>query len=95
MRYVLFGAIVLSILVPLAGIADDCVAHLTDQQRQIYSGLSPTSQQVMTTQIKTREGKPASCEFRGGILDMLNNFPPEKRDAAFKQLVDKMLIHQQ
>jgi hypothetical protein len=94
MRYALASA-VLILLMTGASLADDCVAHLSDQQRQIYSGLSKASQQVMTEQIKTREGKPASCEFRAGILDMLNNFPPEKRDAAFKQLVDKMLIHRQ
>jgi hypothetical protein len=80
--------------VPSLGFADDCAGQLNAQQREIYSKLSPENQKIMSSEIKTRQGAPASCEFRGGILDMLANFPPEKRDAGFMQLVNKMLIRQ-
>ena len=82
------------VFVPSLGFADDCFAQLTAQQKGIYSKLSPESQKILTSEIKTRQGAPASCEFRAGMLDMLANFPPEKRDAAFMQLVNKMLIRQ-
>ncbi|HXZ89074.1 MAG TPA: hypothetical protein VEF07_10910, partial [Candidatus Binataceae bacterium] len=67
---------------------------LTSQQQNIYSHLSAENQKVLTSELKTRDGKPASCEFRGGLMDMLANFPPEKRDDAFKMLVNRMLIRQ-
>jgi len=96
MRYLLLTALVGLILgfVPSPGFAEDCTAQLSAQQKEIYSKLSPESQKIMTSEIKTRQGAPASCEFRAGMLDMLANFPPEKRDAAFMQLVNKMLIRQ-
>jgi len=97
MRHYLVGAIfVLAFAAaPSVGAADDCLPKMTSQQRDIYSHLSPDHQKILTSQLKTRDGKPASCEFRGGLMDMLANFPPEKRDSAFMMLVDKMLIRQQ
>jgi hypothetical protein len=97
MRYLLPTALIALIFsfVPSLGFADDCVAQLNAQQKEIYSKLSPESQKIMSSEIKTRQGAPASCDFRSGMLDMLANFPPEKRDAAFMQLVNKMLIRQQ
>jgi hypothetical protein len=96
MRYLLLTALIVLVFsfVPSRGFADDCVAKLNAQQQEIYSKLSAENQKIMSSEIKTRQGAPASCEFRGGVLDMLVNFPPEKRDAAFMQLVNKMLIRQ-
>ncbi|HXZ87774.1 MAG TPA: hypothetical protein VEF07_04330, partial [Candidatus Binataceae bacterium] len=73
MRYCLFGAIaVLAIAIaPSVGRAEDCTAKLTSQQQNIYSHLSAENQKVLTSELKTRDGKPASCEFRGGLMDML------------------------
>jgi len=76
-----------------AGFADDCSGQLSSDQHQVYSSLSATDQHVLDTQIKTRSGQAASCDFRRGLLDILANFPPDKRDAGFQQLLDKMLIH--
>jgi len=96
MKYRLLGAVaVLSIAIaPSVGRAEDCTGKLTSQQQNIYSHLSAENQKVLTSELKTRDGKPASCEFRGGLMDMLANFPPEKRDDAFKMLVNRMLIRQ-
>jgi hypothetical protein len=41
---------------------------------------------------KIKNGRPASCDFQRGLLDLLANYTPDKRDAGFKQIVDKMLI---
>jgi hypothetical protein len=79
---------------PSIGFADDCLPKLTTQQRDIYTHLSADNQRILTSELKTRDGKPASCEFRGGLMDMLANFQPEKRDSAFLMLVDRMLIRQ-
>jgi len=61
--------------------------------RQVYASLSATNQHILSTQIKDKNGQPASCDFQGGLLDILANYTPNKRDADFKQLLDKMLIH--
>lgn len=94
MRYRLLCAIsaMAFAISPSLGMADDCLAKLTSQQREIYSHLSADNQKILTSELKTRDGKPASCEFRGGLMDMLANFPPEKRDEGFMMLVNKMLI---
>jgi len=96
MRYHLFCAIpVLAIAITASvGHAEDCTAKLTSQQQDIYSHLSAENQKILTGELKTRDGKPASCEFRGGLMDMLANFPPEKRDEGFMMLVNRMLIRQ-
>jgi hypothetical protein len=95
--YYLLGAVLaLAISAGVSiGFADDCLPKLTSQQRDIYTHLSSENQTILTGQLKTRDGKPASCQFRGGLMDMLANFPPEKRNSAFRMLVDKMLIRQQ
>jgi hypothetical protein len=49
---------------------------------------------MLMGEIKTRDGGSADCDFRGGLLDIVANFPPDKRDAALQQLVDKMLVKQ-
>jgi hypothetical protein len=96
MRHYLLGAALVLVFAagPSIGFADDCLPKLTSQQRDIYNHLTPENQKILTSELKTRNGKPASCEFRGGLMDMLANFPPEKRDSAFLMLVDKMLIRQ-
>jgi hypothetical protein len=96
MRYRLLCVIsVLAIAIaPSFGRAEDCTGKLTSQQQDIYSHLSAENQKILTGELKTRDGKPASCEFRGGLMDMLANFPPEKRDGAFIMLVNRMLIRQ-
>lgn len=96
MRYGLFCAIAALTIatVPSAGRAEDCTGKLTSQQQDILSHLSADNQKILTGELKMRDGKPASCEFQGGLMDMLANFPPEKRDDAFKMLVEKQLIRQ-
>jgi hypothetical protein len=95
MRYILLGAsFLLSICSPSIVLAEDCVAKLSSQQHEVYSTLSPAKQQMLMGEIKTRDGGSADCAFRGGMLDIVANFPPDKRDAALQQLVDKMLVKQ-
>ncbi len=95
-RYGLFCAIsaMAIAIAPPVGRAEDCTGKLTSQQQEIYSHLSAENKKTLTSGLKMRDGKPASCEFQGGLMDMLANFPPEKRDDAFKMLVEKQLIRQ-
>lgn len=77
-----------------AGRAADCSKQFSAEQRQVYTSLSAPNQHILTTQIKDKNGQPASCDFQRGLLDILANYnTSEKRNADFKQLVDKMLIH--
>jgi hypothetical protein len=76
-----------------AGRAEDCSGQFSPQQRQVYASLSAANRQILNTQIKDKNGRPASCDFQRGLLDILANYTPDKRDADFKQLLDKMLIH--
>ena len=95
MRYILLGAgFLLSVGSPSILLAEDCLAKLSSQQHAVYSSLSPAKQQMLMGEIKTRDGGSADCAFRGGMLDIVANFPPDKRDAALQQLVDKMLVKQ-
>lgn len=95
MSYLLLGVgFVLAIINPSVGRADDCVAKLTSQQHQVYSSLSAANQKFLMGDIKARDGSLATCEFRGGLLDIVGNFPPDKRDAALTQLVNQMLVKQ-
>jgi hypothetical protein len=73
--------------------AEDCSGQLSAEQREVYASLSAANQHILNSQIKDKSGQPASCEFQGGLLDILANYTPDKRDADFKQLLDKMLIH--
>ena len=95
MRYVLVSAVFL-LLIGCSSIvfAEDCLAKLSSQQHEVYSSLSPAKQHMLMGEIKTRDGGSADCAFRGGLLDIVVNFPPDKRDAALQQLVDKMLVKQ-
>ena len=91
----LLAAVVVSILAPPAiGFAEDCTATFSAEQQKTYSTLSPASKQVLATGLKMRDGSQPTCKFRAGLMDMLINFPAEQRDAALKQLVEKMLIKQ-
>ena len=95
MRNILLGAVfLLSVGSPSIVFADDCLAKLSSQQHEVYSSLSPAKQHMLMGEIKTRDGGSADCDFRGGLLDIVANFPPDKRDAALQQLVDKMLVKQ-
>jgi hypothetical protein len=89
---VVAGALTLTIGV-VAARAENCAGQFSSDQRQVYSSLSTANQHVLDTEIKNKAGEPASCDFQRGLLDILANYPPEKRDADFKQLLDKMLIH--
>ncbi|HKV53520.1 MAG TPA: hypothetical protein VJN94_02660 [Candidatus Binataceae bacterium] len=95
MKYYLFVPIVALLVFTWAatGHADECIGQFSAEQHQVYSSLSAANQNILDTQIKDKKGQPASCDFRKGLLDILANYPPEKRDADFKQLLDKMLIH--
>ena len=86
--------IVAFIVVAIAAgaLAEDCSSQFSAEQRKIYESLSTANRQILDTQIKDRNGQPASCDFQRGLLDLLANFTPDKRDAGFKQIVDKMLI---
>jgi len=76
-----------------AGSGEDCSRQLSAEQHQVYASLSAANQHILSTQIKDKNGQPASCDFQRGLLDILANYTPDKRDADFKQLLDKMLIH--
>jgi hypothetical protein len=87
---VVVGALIVA-MDAAAGRAEDCAAQFSAEQRQVYSSLSAANQHILDTEIKNRTGEPASCDFRRGLLDILANYPPEKRDADFKQLLNGML----
>jgi len=92
MRYYLLAGIVIFVLGPSLGFAQDCTAKFTAEQQKTYSTLSPASKETLASGLQMRDGSKPTCEFRAGLMDMLIHFPPEQRDAALKQLVDKMLI---
>jgi hypothetical protein len=50
--------------------ADECDTKLTAQERATFASLTPNDQQTLT-KMKMRDGSPATCEFRAGLLDML------------------------
>ena len=89
---VVVGALILA-MGAAAGRAEDCASQFSAGQRQVYLSLSAANQHILDTEIKNRTGEPASWDFRRGLLDILANYPPEKRDADFKQLLDGMLNH--
>ena len=73
--------------------ADECDSKLTAQERAIFASLPPDDQQTLT-KMKMRDGSPATCEFRAGLLDMLSNDAPEKRAEAFHYLLKNTLAKQ-
>jgi hypothetical protein len=74
-------------------LADDCDAKLTAEQRATFATLTPDDQQTLT-KIKLKDGSPATCEFRGGLLDMLGNDAPADRAKAFHYLLKNTLVRQ-
>jgi len=70
-----------------AGSGEDCSMQLSAEQHQVYASLSAANQHILSTQIKDKNGQPASCDFQRGLLDILANYTPDKRDADFKQLL--------
>ncbi|HJU09312.1 MAG TPA: hypothetical protein VJ728_00470 [Candidatus Binataceae bacterium] len=73
--------------------ADDCDAKLTAEQRAIFASLPPQDQQTLT-KMKMKDGSPATCEFRAGLIDMLGNHAPEDRAKAFHYLLKNTLVKQ-
>jgi hypothetical protein len=73
--------------------ADECDTKLTAQERATLASLTPDDQQTLT-KMKMRDGSPATCEFRAGLLDMLANHPPENRTQAFHYLLKNTLAKQ-
>jgi len=73
--------------------ADECDTKLTAPERATFASLTPDDQQTLT-KMKMRDGTPATCEFRAGLLDMLGNHPPDKRSEAFHYLLKNTLIKQ-
>lgn len=73
--------------------ADECDSKLTAQERAIFASLPTNDQQTLTT-MKMRDGSPATCEFRAGLLDMLANDAPERRSEAFHYLLKNTLTKQ-
>jgi hypothetical protein len=94
MKFLLL-AMFLSLSMAAASIAhaDECDTKLTAQQRATLATLTPDDQQTLT-KMKMRDGSPATCEFRAGLLDMLVNHPPEKRSEAFHYLLKNTLAKQ-
>jgi hypothetical protein len=73
--------------------ADDCETKLTAEERAIFVSLPPDDQMTLT-KMKMRDGSPATCEFRAGLLDMLENDEPENRSKAFHYLLKNTLVKQ-
>jgi hypothetical protein len=91
---VLAGFLSLSMVGAMSALADDCAAKLTSQEQATFASLPPADQQTLMN-FKMRNGSPASCEFRAGLLDMLGNDEPEKRSEAFHYLLKNTLAKQQ
>jgi hypothetical protein len=92
-RLLLAGFLAISTLVVSTSHADDCDAKLTSEQRATFASLAPGDQQTLM-KMKMRDGAPATCEFRAGLLDMLANDAPENRAKAFHYLLEHTLIRQ-
>jgi hypothetical protein len=88
-----FLGILIIFTIATTGTAVECDSQFSPQQRQVYASLSPANQHILTTAIQTKNGEPASCDFQRGLLDILANYTPDKRDAGFKQLLDHLLIY--
>ena len=89
----LAGLLLLSMPAALIAHADECDSKLTAQERATFASLTPDDQHLLTT-MKTRDGSPATCEFRAGLLDMLANHPAENRTQAFHYLLKNTLAKQ-
>jgi hypothetical protein len=89
----LAGILSMSIAGAAVAHADDCASKLTDQEKQTNSSLTPANQQALAN-MKMKDGSPATCEFRAGLLDMLGHYPPDQRDAGFQQLLQHTFVKQ-
>jgi hypothetical protein len=72
---------------------DECDTKLTAQERATFASLTPDDQKTLMN-IKMRDGSPATCEFRAGLLDMLANDAPENRAKLFHYLLKNTLVKQ-
>jgi len=89
----LAGIISLSMAGATLARADDCAGKLTTEQSQTYASLTPANQQIMA-QMKNKDGSPATCEFRAGLLDILGHYPPDKRDEGLQQMLQHTFAKQ-
>ena len=72
---------------------DDCDTKLTAQERAICASLTPRDQQTLT-KMKMKDGSPATCEFRAGLIDMLGNHRRVDRAKAFHYVLKNTLLKQ-
>jgi hypothetical protein len=75
------------------GSANDCETKLTAEEHAVFMSLPPDDQTTLT-KMKMRDGSPATCEFRAGLLNMLENDEPENRSKAFHYLLKNTLVKQ-
>ena len=73
--------------------ANDCETKLTAEEHAVFLSLPPDDQMTLA-KMKMRDGSPATCEFRAGLLDMLENDEPENRSEAFHYLLKNTLVKQ-
>lgn len=73
--------------------ANDCETILTAEEHAVFESLPPDDQMTLT-KMKMRDGSPATCEFRAGLLDMLENDEPDNRSKAFHYLLKNLLVKQ-
>jgi hypothetical protein len=89
----LAGVLSLSIAGAAVARADDCAGKLSAEESKTYATLTPANQQLMA-RMKNKDGTPANCDFRAGLLDMLGHYPPPDRDAGFQQLLQHTFVKQ-
>jgi hypothetical protein len=88
------GILLLSMAMAWIAYADDCETKLTAQEQATFASLTPADQLTLMN-FWMRNGSPASCESRAGLLDMLGNDEPEKRSEAFHYLLKNTLVRQE
>jgi hypothetical protein len=93
MKFILLAFLSLWMAAPSIAHADECDTKLNAQERATLASLTPDDQQTLT-KMKMRDGSPATCEFRAGLLDMLANHPPDDRSKAFHYLLKNTLAKQ-
>jgi hypothetical protein len=89
----LAGILFLSTAATAIARADDCTAKLSAEQSKTYASLSPANQQLMT-RMKNKDGSPATCDFRVGLLEILAHYAPQDRDAGFQELLKHTFVKQ-
>ena len=89
----LAGILSLSIGAVAIAHADECSSKLTKAESATFASLSPSNQQIMT-KMKMKDGSPATCEFRAGLLEILGNYPPKARDAGFQDMLKHTFVRQ-